>query len=73
MNNLLRAVIRCLQVILREYMKLLLIFIKALQSRSRGEKFTPGEFPTVHDGVRGMKFIHAVVDSNKEGNIWVNI
>ncbi len=36
----------------------------------RGEKFTPGEFPTVHDGVRGMKFIHAVVDSNKAGNIW---
>jgi predicted dehydrogenase len=39
----------------------------------RGEKFTPGEFPTVHDGVRGMKFIHAVVDSNKEGNIWVKV
>jgi predicted dehydrogenase len=36
----------------------------------RGEKFIPGEFPTVHDGVRGMKFIHAVVDSNKGGNIW---
>lgn len=39
----------------------------------RGEKFTPGEFPTVHDGVRGMKFIHSVVDSNKEGNIWVKV
>jgi predicted dehydrogenase len=39
----------------------------------RGEKFTPGEFPTVHDGVRGMKFIHAVVDSNKGGNIWVKV
>jgi predicted dehydrogenase len=36
----------------------------------RGEKFTPGEFPTVHDGVRGMKFIHSVVKSNAEGNIW---
>jgi predicted dehydrogenase len=36
----------------------------------RGQKFTQGEFPTVHDGVRGMKFIHAVVDSNKGGNIW---
>jgi predicted dehydrogenase len=39
----------------------------------RGEKFTPGEFPTVHDGVRGMKFIHAVVESNKGGNKWVKV
>lgn len=39
----------------------------------RGESFVPGEFPTVHDGVRGMKFIHAVVASNKMGNTWVNI
>lgn len=39
----------------------------------RGEKFTPGEFPTVHDGVRGMKFIHSVVRSNAEGNTWIRI
>jgi len=39
----------------------------------RGEKFTPGEFPTVHDGVRGMKFIHSVVKSNKEGNKWIKV
>lgn len=39
----------------------------------RGEEFTAGEFPTVHDGVRGMKFIHSVVKSNKEGNVWVKI
>jgi len=39
----------------------------------RGEEFNPGEFPTVHDGVRGMKFIHSVVKSNKQGNIWINI
>jgi predicted dehydrogenase len=39
----------------------------------RGEKFTLGEFPTVHDGVRGMKFIHSVVKSNKEGNVWVKV
>jgi predicted dehydrogenase len=39
----------------------------------RGEKFNPAEFPTVHDGVRGMKFIHAVVESNKAGNTWVKI
>ncbi|MBK7626235.1 MAG: Gfo/Idh/MocA family oxidoreductase [Bacteroidales bacterium] len=39
----------------------------------RGEKFNPGEFPTVHDGVRGMKFIHSVVKSNKDGNIWLKV
>ncbi len=39
----------------------------------RGEKFGQEEFPTVHDGVRGMKFIHAVVNSNKNGNKWVKI
>jgi len=39
----------------------------------RGETFNSGEFPTVHDGVRGMKFIHAVVKSNKMGNIWIEL
>jgi predicted dehydrogenase len=39
----------------------------------RGEAFTPGEFPTVHDGVRGMKFIHAVVNSNANGNVWMKV
>ena len=39
----------------------------------RKEKFIPGEFPTVHDGVRGMKFIHAVVESNKAGNVWKKV
>jgi predicted dehydrogenase len=39
----------------------------------RKEPFDPAEFPTVHDGVRGMKFIHAVVESNRMGNIWVKI
>ena len=39
----------------------------------RGDKFDAGEFPTVHDGVRGMKFIHSVVESNKNGNKWMKI
>ncbi len=39
----------------------------------RGEAFDPCEFPTVHDGVRGMKFIHAVVGSNRNGNTWMKI
>ncbi len=39
----------------------------------RKQKFNPAEFPTVHDGVRGMKFIHAVVNSNAKGNVWVKV
>jgi hypothetical protein len=39
----------------------------------RGESYDPGEYPTVHDGVRGMKFIHSVVNSNSKGNTWVDL
>lgn len=46
---------------------------KGMAKSIRGEAFKTGEFPTVHDGVRGMKFIHAVVNSNKHGNTWVEI
>jgi len=38
-----------------------------------GEKLFDGEFPTVYDGVRGMKFVKSVVDSNSKGNVWVSI
>ncbi|TLP75885.1 Gfo/Idh/MocA family protein [Maribacter sp. ACAM166] len=37
----------------------------------RGEKYNDGEFPTMIDGVRGMNFIEATVDSHKNGNTWV--
>ncbi len=39
----------------------------------RGEKTIDGQFPTVKEGVRGMKFIHTVLKSNKNGNIWVDL
>ena len=31
------------------------------------------DFPTVHDGAEGVKFVHACLKSNKEGNIWVEL
>jgi predicted dehydrogenase len=46
---------------------------KGMAKSVRGEPFKSGEFPTVHDGVRGMKFIHAVVNSNKNGNTWESV
>ena len=36
----------------------------------RGESFTEGEFPSMEDGVRGMKFIETAVVSHAEGNVW---
>ncbi len=39
----------------------------------RDESFTEGEFPTVNEGVRGMKFVHSVVKSNKENSSWVDL
>ena len=32
-----------------------------------------GAFPTVHDGVRGMSFIEAVLSSNSQGQVWVKV
>ena len=31
------------------------------------------DFPSVEDGVRGMKFINAVVESSKKGSVWMKI
>ncbi len=36
----------------------------------RGETIRDGAFPTMRDGVRGMKFIEAVLESSREGNVW---
>jgi len=30
-------------------------------------------FPTVHDGVRGMRFIYTSVESAKKGGAWVQM
>ena len=39
----------------------------------RGEDYIEGAFPTIRDGVRGMKFIEAVLASDKNGNTWTEI
>lgn len=46
---------------------------KGTASSIRGGKTHPGDFPTVREGVRGMKFIHSAVQSNKQGNNWVTL
>ncbi len=44
---------------------------KGIGKAIRKQPYTPGEFPTVHEGVRGMKFVHRVVQSHRENNTWV--
>jgi predicted dehydrogenase len=39
----------------------------------RGAEFDPGEFPTMTDGVRGLNFIEATVESHISGNTWVTL
>ncbi len=39
----------------------------------RGRNYNEGEFPTMLDGVRGMNFIEATVESHKGGNVWVKL
>ena len=31
------------------------------------------DFPTVHDGVRGVRFIYASVESSKNGGAWTGL
>ncbi len=46
---------------------------KGVAKAIKGEDTFDGEFPTVYDGVRGMKFVYSVVESNKNGNSWVEL
>ena len=39
----------------------------------QGRPHRAGAFPTVHDGVRGMSFIEAVLSSNSQGQVWVKV
>ena len=49
-------------------------FAAALEARLAGRDPTSEEldFPTIDDGVRGMAFIDAVVDSSQRGGVWTD-
>lgn len=49
-------------------------FITCVGAKKNGT-FTPDmiDFPTVHDGAEGVKFIHACLKSNAAGNVWVDL
>lgn len=39
----------------------------------RNKPYVDGAFPVISEGVRGMKFIEAVLASNKQGQSWVSL
>ena len=49
-------------------------FISCICAKQDGS-FSPEmvDFPTVHDGAEGVKFVHACLQSNAAGNIWVDL
>ena len=50
-------------------------FAKCVRAKVDGTKVDPiyEDFPTVSDGVRGMKFVDKVVKSSKKGAKWVKL
>jgi len=47
-------------------------FGRAVRSRQLGE-VPVIDFPTVHDGLRGMRFINQVVASSERGGVWLDV
>ena len=47
----------------------------AVEARRDGRALPPGllTLPDIHDGTRGVKFIHAAADSHQAGGIWVDL
>jgi hypothetical protein len=39
----------------------------------RQEEIKEGAYPDISEGVRGMRFIEKVLESHKNGNIWVKL
>jgi len=50
-------------------------FAKVVQAKLDGKEPAPEylDFPTVHDGVRGMRFIDAVIESGEKNAEWIKL
>jgi predicted dehydrogenase len=48
-------------------------FGEAVRDYQHGKKIQPVDFPTVHDGYRGMRFIDAVVTSSQSKEKWIKL
>jgi predicted dehydrogenase len=47
-------------------------FARAIRARQKGEEPLL-DFPTVHDGLRGMRFINQVVASSEQNGAWLDV
>jgi len=49
--------------------------IDAIRRHIDGRPMPPSDydFPTVHDGVRGMRFIYTSVESSRKGGVWIEL
>lgn len=60
---------------LEAFANIYLNFAKCVQARLAGEKVDPiyEDFPTVSDGVRGMRFIEKLIESNNSDSKWTSM
>ncbi len=48
-------------------------YISALIDKKAGKDVSGADFPSVRDGLSGVRFVHAVVDSAKNNSTWVSM
>ncbi|MDI9489826.1 MAG: Gfo/Idh/MocA family oxidoreductase [Bacillota bacterium] len=48
-------------------------FCEVLLAKKQKRDLTGFIYPAVEDGVKGLRFIHACIESNKNGNVWTKI
>lgn len=50
-------------------------FMGAVLKTVNGEALEPGDldYPNVHDGVQGVRFVKAVIESGQAGSVWVEV
>jgi hypothetical protein len=48
---------------------------EAIRARQAGRELGPleGQFPTVEDGARGVRFIERVIESGKSDDKWIEL
>lgn len=48
-------------------------FMSAVLAKKNGTEPTDMDFPNVHDGLMGVRYVHAAVKSNKNGSVWTEV
>lgn len=57
---------------LEAFANLYRLFIEDVRRSSRGESLSGG-YPTVHEGLRGMRFVRSALESSRRGGHWVDV